>query len=327
MKIGIMSMQRIKNYGSFLQAYGLKKIFENLGNSVVFVDYQLQKELVPRPIIKKTLIKRIYDNKNIYKFLKRKKYTNKFSKKFDYEYIPELCGKEKNYLDNTIDELVIGSDEVFNCLQSYPVGYTKELFGEHYEEKRLISYVASFGQTTVKRLKDFKIDKEISELLNRFDNISVRDQNSFNTIKELINKEPSINLDPVLIYDYKNDVIDKVNIKNYILLYKYPERLTAREKKAIKRFAKNHNKRIVNIGTYCDIANINIIVHPLEVMPYFKHADFVITDTFHGSIFSIKTHSRFCTIIRNGNYGNNNKLYDLLKRLKKEEVILNDITE
>ena len=39
MKVGIMSMQRIVNYGSFLQAYGLKKICENLGAQVEFVDY------------------------------------------------------------------------------------------------------------------------------------------------------------------------------------------------------------------------------------------------------------------------------------------------
>ena len=42
-KIGIMSMQRIVNYGSFLQAYGLKSMLEEQGNKVEFIDYQ-QKE-------------------------------------------------------------------------------------------------------------------------------------------------------------------------------------------------------------------------------------------------------------------------------------------
>ena len=44
-KVGIMSMQRIINYGSFLQAYGLKKVIEGLGYEVEFVDYQVEKTL------------------------------------------------------------------------------------------------------------------------------------------------------------------------------------------------------------------------------------------------------------------------------------------
>lgn len=46
MKIGIMSMQRIKNYGSFLQAFGLKMTLENLGHEVIFVDYKIEKPIV-----------------------------------------------------------------------------------------------------------------------------------------------------------------------------------------------------------------------------------------------------------------------------------------
>ena len=41
-KIGILSMQRIKNYGSFLQAYALKKIIESQGHKVEFVDYKVE---------------------------------------------------------------------------------------------------------------------------------------------------------------------------------------------------------------------------------------------------------------------------------------------
>ena len=45
MNIGIMSMQRIINYGSFLQAYGLKKTIQNMGHTVTFVDYRVGKQL------------------------------------------------------------------------------------------------------------------------------------------------------------------------------------------------------------------------------------------------------------------------------------------
>ena len=45
-KVGILSMQRIKNYGSFLQAYGLKNVIEELGHEVEFVDYHVGKPVI-----------------------------------------------------------------------------------------------------------------------------------------------------------------------------------------------------------------------------------------------------------------------------------------
>ena len=57
---------------------------------------------------------------------------------------------------------------------------------------------------------------------------------------------------------------------------------------------------------------------PFEVLAYFRNAEEIITDTFHGSIFSVITHRPFTTLIRKsvGNsYGNEEKLSDLLERL------------
>ena len=45
-KIGILSMQRIKNYGSFLQAYGLRKLIEELGYEVQYVDYHVEEPVI-----------------------------------------------------------------------------------------------------------------------------------------------------------------------------------------------------------------------------------------------------------------------------------------
>ena len=55
-KVGILSMQRIKNYGSFLQAYGLKKIIEELGYEVEFVDYHVGEPLIGTNNSKKKFI-------------------------------------------------------------------------------------------------------------------------------------------------------------------------------------------------------------------------------------------------------------------------------
>jgi len=324
MKIGIMSMQRVRNYGSFLQAYGLKKTIEALGHEVVFVDYRFEKELVHN---ERSLYQKIVNNLNVFKYLKKKQTQKKYDERFDNEFLPFLCGKKKNYVPKDIELLVIGSDEVFNCLQPYPVGYSRELFGKGYENIPVISYAACFGQTNYDRLKEYGISEEVSELLKKFKAISVRDDNSYETVKKLTGIEATMNLDPVLVSDFSDEMIDNVEIKDYIVVYAYPERLTAEEKKEIKKFAKKHNKMIVSFGMFQDISDMEIVVNPFEIFAYFKHADFIITDTFHGSIFSIKTHSNFCAVVRGNTIGNSNKLADLLGRLEISGCILSDIHE
>ena len=223
--------------------------------------------------------------------------------------------------------MVIGSDEVFNCLQGLPVGYSRELFGKNYESIPVISYAACFGHTTYEGLEKYSINNEISDMLKKFKAISVRDENSFKIVKKLTNISPVLNLDPALMYNFNDELIDNVKISNYILLYAYTGRLTRDEEKEIKKFAKDNNKKIISLGFYQKIADYNLIVHPFEILAYFKHADFIITDTFHGTIFSIKNHSNFCTIVRYGTIGNNNKLMDLIKRLKLENRIAKDIKD
>ena len=171
-------------------------------------------------------------------------------------------------------------------------------------------------------LREYKIDNEIKDLLQGFKNISVRDENSYNIVNELTQQKPIISLDPVLVYDFNVSNNTAVDINNYIILYAYTGRISRTEEKIIKRFAKKNNKKIVSIGFYQRIADKNIIINPFDIFSYFRNADFVITDTFHGSIFAIKTHTNFCTLIRNGN---KNKVYDMLRRLDKTDRIIEDL--
>lgn len=328
-KIGIMSMQRIQNYGSFLQAYGLKKNIESLGYSVCFVDYKYENPVIDNcnNSSLNRLTKKIKRNMNICVFFRNRKFSKKWNDIFKNSCKKYLNIGDYYYAYNEIDELVIGSDEVFNCLQGYPVGYSRELFGKNYENIPVISYAACFGNASLDRLKEYKIDKEIGKMLSKFKAISVRDNNSYDIVYDLTKNKPFINLDPVLITDFSKETIDKVKIKDYILIYAYPGRLTKDECNYIKKFAKQNKKKIVSIGAFQKIADYNLAIEPFEIFAYFKHADFVITDTFHGTIFSIKTHTNFATIIRSGKIGNNNKLEDLLERLGKKENIIKNISD
>ncbi len=308
-KVGIMSMQRIINYGSYLQAYALKKMIESLGHNVEFIDFKFEKTVVP--IEKETMSCKLKRYINIFEMTKKLNFLNKYRKVFNNNYLPELGVMNMNY-NKDIDTLVIGSDEVFNCLQDYPIGFSRDLFGYGYEKSNVISYAASFGHTTLESLEKYNISNEISGLLKKFKSISVRDNNSKKIIEKLINVKPSIHLDPVLVYDFKERKKVKIDYKDYIIVYTYPGRLTKKEEKYIKDFAKSKNKKIMAVGFYQKIADYNIIAHPLEVFSYFEKADYVITDTFHGVIFSIKAKTKFCVLVRNSN---KNKIKDLLSRL------------
>lgn len=130
----------------------------------------------------------------------------------------------------TVDCLVIGSDEVFNCIQKNSnVGYSLELFGKNNHAKKLITYAASFGNTTLEKLEKYKKANEVGALLKKFDAISVRDANSGTIVEQLTGKEPVYNLDPVLTYDYMNccDKIPQVQTnEKYLILYAYAGRIS-----------------------------------------------------------------------------------------------------
>lgn len=321
--IGIMSMQRIVNYGSFLQAYALRKMIKSLGyDDVKFLDYKFEKEVIP-PTKKVSLFQRICRHKNILSYIRKRRFKLQFRNKYQ-KFLETLDVREKDY-SKDVDTLVIGSDEVFNCMQVYPVGYSRGLFGKGYEKSNVISYAACFGHTDLEDLKSVGIDKEVAEMLRKFSAISVRDENSKRVVEALVpEKEVEIHLDPVLVGDFGEAFDLPVKLKNYIIVYAYSGRLSADEEKEIKKFAKTEKKQIVSIGFYQRCADINIIVDPLEVLAYFKKADFVITDTFHGTIFSIKANTKFCSIVR---HSNKNKLGYLLKKMKCESQLIEDMSK
>lgn len=329
-KVGILSMQRIANYGSFLQAYALKSILEELGANVQFVDYHIGKTIMSSSNnkVKHKLKKVIEVLKVKTKLVNKIRFIN-YKRNYAKRYYPYLGITNKLNFNPNLDLLVIGSDEVFNCVQDNTnVGLSPELFGQNNNAARVISYAASFGNTTYSKLKKYKITSLIGKWLKEFDNISVRDENSKNIVDRLISVNSNINLDPVLIYDFfKNKKIPpkKINQHKYILVYGYTGRFSNKECKKIEVYARKKGLKIYCIGGIQECCDKFINCNPLEVMRYFKEADCIVTDTFHGTIMSIVTHSVFVSIVRKQGYGNSEKLEDLLNRLSLKDRELNNI--
>lgn len=319
MNIGIMSMQRVINYGSFLQAYGLKKTLEKMGHTVQFVDYEIEPPLEDeegKNQEKTSVIKRVLNllspSYRAYRReqIKMNRSFEVFMNTFRLNYFPKLGLTEKYNICPRLDLLIIGSDEVFNCTQPGDmVGYSRQLFGKDNRANKLVSYAASFGYTTIERLKRFHIDLEIGDYLSRFDALSVRDKNTQSIVEQLTGIKSLQHIDPVLLYPFEeaNDIDIKIN--NYIVVYAYAGRISDEEARAIRKFADEQNKRIVTLGYYQPFCDEYILASPIEVLAYIRNADFVITDTFHGVVFSIKYQKRFGVIIRESN---RNKISDLL---------------
>ncbi len=340
LKVGIMSMQRIINYGSFLQSYSLKKNLEKMGADVCMVDYRVGKPLVfnndqkiPKKAslfakLKNKIENRLFFPRKISKKTMDRYFQAEYGIKKDFEnnIMPMLGITDKMNYSPELDLLVIGSDEVFNCLQPNPaVGYSKELFGDGNNSKKLISYAASFGNTMKEGLIKHGIYDEVKEMLNKFDGVSVRDKNSLRLVEDMDCNDINKNVDPVFLYDYEEESNIEVPISDYIVVYAYSCRITREESAAIIRFAKKHNKKIICIeGFQCYLKNY-VELNPFEVLAYFKKADYIITDTFHGSVFSIKYNRQFVSLVRGGTegaYGNSAKLVDLLETfgLKDREL-------
>lgn len=336
MKIGIMSMQRIINYGSFLQAYGLKKTIESLGHEVDFVDYNIGVPLVssnsesaPKTCkllrMAKVLFSKDYRRKRNDQLCANRAFST-FSSTFRNEWLPWLGISDTRNFRPELDVLVIGSDEVFNCTQKNPyVGYSLELFGRNHNAKKLVSYAASFGSTTLEKLNEYNKTEEIAECLRMFDAISVRDNNSHSLVKHLIGTEPTDNVDPVLIYRFEQEVCEKkVDLKDYIIVYAYSGRINDEEAKAIQEFAHKYNKKTLSIGVRQAFTDEYVCVDPFTMLAYFKNADYVVTDTFHGTVFSIKYQIPFATIIRDSN---KEKLSDLLSKFNLTDRKVNNISD
>lgn len=337
MKIGILSMQRVINNGSLLQAYGLMKTIENMGYSVEFVDYKIDKmnndllsiieQRISNIIQKiKVLLKNLknYGYKSIYLVLRRKKNYKNFLN--NYMSVLNLTSKP-NY-SAKVDILVFGSDEVFNTIQyvEQGKGHAWQLYGADNNAGKLVSYAASFGYTTYEGLEKYNMLDKSKELLSKFDSFSVRDKNSYDIIKKLTGREASINIDPVLLYDYEDIEIKKPEIDNYILVYAYPGRINNKQEvKAIKDFAKKHNKKLVCVNMMQAWCDKFIYAHPFDLLGYFKYADYVVTDTFHGAVISIKYNVPFVQFIRSSKcYSNNQKVGYLLSMFGLENRIVYD---
>jgi hypothetical protein len=331
MQIGILTMHRVKNYGSFLQAYALKSVVESLGHSVTFRDFHHgsprhlgQKVVAPSLVKKVAKIPQLVAN--LHTTISKHQFRHRFNTRFEHDFMPMLgVGISKNY-NLQADAMVIGSDEVFNYCQNQVFGYVPCLFGHDITAKKIMSYAASAGYAN---WNDVIADNMVDELgsgFKKMSDISVRDENTRLLVEVCTGQSPTMVVDPTLIYDFdahlpKQRIVDG----NYLLVYAYEGRMdSAREINAVKAFALQHQLKVISVGAYHAWCDDNIVVSPFEVLSLFKEAAYIVTETFHGSIFAMKYGKQFAAFVRSDNpLGSNaNKLTYLLHQFGMESRIV-----
>lgn len=318
MKIDILSMQRVYNYGSFLQAYGLKKLIENKGNHTVsFIDIEQGDHEGVRVEKGTTLAdhKRTFD-KYSFRRLIYKLRADKRNQMFEEKRKSILKLTDEICTSISCDMAIIGSDEVFNCNKANPYGISLQLFGKIDCAKKVASYAASCGYTDYGDVPKEYI-KPIADSLSGMENISVRDANTADFVEKLCGIKPVINLDPVLMYNFSEEVAKaekEINFpKKYVVVYAYKNRFKDSELiDTVKKYAKKNKMKIISLGDSQYWADDFKVLTPFELLAYFKNAECVLTDTFHGTIFSSKFHKRVGVVVRESN---KNKLLDLVNRV------------
>lgn len=334
MNIAILSMQRVLNYGSLLQAYSLKKVLEELGHNVSFIDIESREAdavlMGPKDYIAfededleeaGTLIEKVAKVRGKITWFKQKRMFLEFQR--------DTLGLTPNNNLRKYDCCVIGSDEVFNCLQSSKWGFTSQLLGNVNQANKVITYAASCGYTTGALIPE-RIKPIIKESLSNISAFSVRDSNTYDFVQTFIsNTDIKIHLDPVAIGNFDvelQNISRRVDLPpHYCLIYAYSGRMNdKRTVEYIKKFCRKHQLIPIAVGGIHNWITKQPCLNPFETLMAFKKADFVITDTFHGAVFSAKYSKKFAVIKRESN---KNKLGDLLTRLDLIDHLMKSIED
>lgn len=312
MKIGIVTLHRLTNCGSALQAYALQKYIENLTNDrVEIIDYIYPNKF---HLPKATLMERLKNAAKtigLGRYVKRTRRYYYFYRKFfnltphSYDSIEAIQTNPPIY-----DLYITGSDQVWNVNSSIKDDPTMYCCFAPVQSRK-IAFGASFS---IKSLpKEFH--SEIQNRLNRYSHIGIREASSFSILQNLeLNKdiETMVTGDPVLLLDAKDyheiALHSTLQVKeDYILVYflDYAYNPEPAMTSVIENIVRYLNIQVVHIGSpgfiyhgqYRSIKNIG----PCEFVYLFENAKFVITSSFHGTMFSIINRKKFVSILPDNN--------------------------
>lgn len=305
-RVGLITFHRPVNFGAALQSVALSKSIRSLGAQCYLIDYRnpfFEKryrafQLPHRRSIKTiawTLAMLPYNLKQISGFRRFVRENAELTK-------PIKTKAELAKTGSAYDLYITGSDQVWNLDCS---GGETAYFLDFVTDKPKNAYAASFG--------DWKVTEDntgvYQTLLADFDHISVRESSGVAMVKELTGRDCVQTLDPTLLLDHKQwDAIigqrKRLLDKEYVLLYFMAASKEARDEmlKTAKQIAKARGCEILLIGgsMHKEKAGIHYVnpVSPYEFVSLFRDAAFVVTNSFHGTAFSVNFQKDFYSYVK-----------------------------
>lgn len=334
MKIGIITIHKSEvNYGACLQCYALWKYISNLGHDCEVIDllrpsqsgyhYKLNSIKgikaflilgVKLPISKALAI------------LRDKQFRRRINRYRDFNNIINYSAtySSPSEIDKTppiYDIYISGSDQIWNPNMSFDNKPYLLSFVPY--EKKKIAYASSLG---VKSIPDNK-RLLYSNLLNQYKYISTRENSGQEIVQKLTNKDIPVVLDPVFLLSIED--WEKVIDKTYKISYDYILVYSLHENKSLMsqatQLAKQLNYKVILVNANYNVnANNNICqlrdVGPSQWLNLIKESRLFLTDSFHGTAFSIILNTPFLTWVDSSSK-TSDRIYSLLSSLKLEDRI------
>lgn len=344
-KVGIVSEFKLDtiNFGNQLQAYALNYFLRNhLGienvESIALGAKQMGQHTKVCSVafawkVLNTLWMKITAKFQAHREQKAIGLRNRLQKFRDFQEknIP-VCNRQfyrDEIRDTDYDAIIVGSDVVWS---QYPLWISRTKFLDFDAKRpfRRIAYAASFG-------RDYIPEENVRFLckyLARFDAISVRERSSVAMLNRIGIQNVSYCLDPTLLltereWERLEEKPDEVGAEKYIFTYLLGR--SARQRKEITAFAEKAGLKIVTIphanGYFveADEAYGDIRLHDSSIGNWLwliHHAEYVITDSFHGTVFSTIYQNRFVVLAREGTVDINNRMQDYLREVEQSDKVL-----
>lgn len=320
MKIGILTQHFLLNYGGIIQNYALQQVLMKLGHEPLTFEHDTcySRTRWFLRTIKHILRTRSFRNLPVYPIYKGR-IGNKNFIKFVLKNIKSVPVKDFTPFLTTqygIDAYVVGSDQVWR--PAFNLGpRLGNMFLDFADDKvKKLSYAASFGCKEWEYTKEQ--EKACSKLARRFDAISVREASAVDLCKNHFGVDASLVLDPTLLLnkeDYGKVCNDVPRKEKHIFVYSLvvsEEVLAVAEKVAetidLPIIVKQAGSKVKKEDTIEDW------------FAEFRDADYVVTDSFHGMVFSIIFNKPFAIMMNPS--GGNDRYISLLSQLGLMERIV-----
>lgn len=303
MKISILTHPLGANYGGILQAFALSTYLKKLGHEVIVLNRQPNLPFLKRLI--KSVLMAInhprYKNPRYYHLI------NFINKYINYtKPISTTTQMSRFVKKNDINLVIVGSDQVWrkDFAMKYGFNYFLDFVPDGIKK---ISYAASFG------LSQWEYSEEqtdqIKKLISSFNAISIREDEGLILCNNYLGVEAEHVLDPTMLLkveDYNKITNPRIVKDNYIFVYWLGSE--DKKKEALSNIEIN-KKKIIDLSLRSDRPLISIE----DWLSYIKYADYIVTDSFHGCVFSVIFQKQF--IVHTNNSGGNGRLNSLFRIL------------